>query len=445
MKRYLFFILIIASSLVSAQSPQGINYQAVVRNLDGNPIINKEIKIRVSILNESPSGNIIYREEHLMTTSLIGLINLTIGEGQNKFGQMESIEWGNKLKYIKVEYSEDSTNNYTLSNTSQLKSVPYALFAEKTNIKAGEGIKIDGNVIMNTGDLDNNSSNEIQNLSINGNSLSISNGNTVQLPTSGNNSMQILTTDEILSQSNKPQGTMILSSTNNSIYYYAGNNWYKLESTIQQNGNEVVVKDCLIAYYNFDEANGNDYNNEYNGTITGVVFSTDVNSKINTGKSASFNGNDRITISKNVLKNLNQGSITFWVKSSAEGTILFGDTQGSQSFVLRIASSNGKKILFYNENGSFFNYDMTQFFNNSWNHIAVTISSSQRKLYVNGIELEVVNNNQGMTGTSFGSGMLIGSRESISSWNLTGKLDNLRIYCKALTENEIKTIYNSGQ
>lgn len=253
----------IASNLVSAQSPQGINYQASVRNLDGNPIINKDIKVRVSILNESPTGSIVYREEHLAVTSITGLINLTIGEGQNKFGQFENIDWGNKLKYIKVEYSEDASNNYTLSNTTLLKSVPYALFAEKTNLKAGSGIKLEGNTISNIGDLDNDAENEIQNLSINGNILSISSGNSVQLPNSGGGSMQILTTDEILALTDKTQGTMILSSTNNSIYYYAGTSWYKLESTIQQNGNDVVVKDCLVAYYNFDNEDGTDYNNEY--------------------------------------------------------------------------------------------------------------------------------------------------------------------------------------
>lgn len=444
MKKYLFLFLMIASNLVSAQSPQGINYQAAVRSLDGNPIINKDIKARVSILNESPTGSIVYREEHLAVTTITGQINLTIGEGQNKFGQFENIDWGNKLKYIKVEYSEDASNNYTLSNTTLLKSVPYALFAEKTNLKAGSGIKLEGNTISNIGDLDNDAENEIQNLSINGNILSISSGNSVQLPNSGGGSMQILTTDEILALTDKTQGTMILSSSNNSIYYYAGTSWYKLESTIQQNGNDVVVKDCLVAYYNFDNEDGTDYNNEYNGTVNGVVFSSDVNSKINIGKSASFDGNDRITIPKNPLKNLTQGSVSFWIKSSAEGCIIFGDTKNSQAFQIRIHSNLGKKILWFNE-GSTFNYDLTPFFNNSWNHIIVTISSSERKLYANGVLLETMNNNQGMTGTNFGDGMLIGVRESFAAWSYTGKMDNLRIHCKPLTENEVKQIFNAGQ
>lgn len=184
--------------------------------------------------------------------------------------------------------------------------------------------------------------------------------------------------------------------------------------------------------------------NEYNGTVNGVVFSSDVNSKVNIGKSATFDGNDRITIPKNPLKNLTQGSVSFWIKSSAEGCIIFGDTKNSQAFQIRIHSNLGKKILWFNE-GSTFNYDMTPFFNNSWNHIVVTISSSERKLYANGELLETMNNNQGMTGTSFGDGMLIGVRESFAAWSYTGKIDNLRIHCRPLTENEVKQIFNAGQ
>ncbi|MBK7806929.1 MAG: LamG domain-containing protein [Saprospiraceae bacterium] len=445
MRKCLFLIFMIVSNFIVAQSPQGINYQAAVRKTDGKPIVNKDIKVRVNILNESSTGNIVYREEHTAVTSTLGLINLTIGEGYNKSGQFENIEWGNKLKYIKIEYSEDASNNYTLSNTTLLKSVPYALYAEKTNLKAGVGIKVDGSTISNTGDQDNDTQNEIQNLSINGNTLAISKGNSVQLPGSGTgSSMQILTTDEILALNNKPQGTMILSSTNNAIYYYAGSNWFKLESTIQQSGNDVVVNDCLVAYYNFDNDNGNDYNNEYNGTIKGVVFTTDVNSKINKGKSASFDGNDRITVAKNPLKDLTQGTISFWIKSSAAGNIIYGHTGTSQAFQIKIQSNLGKKQLWFNE-GSYFDYDITPYVNNSWNHLVVTISNSERKLYANGLLLETDSNNQGMTWTNLNNGMLIGERESWAAYSYTGKIDNLRIHCRPLTENEVKQIYNAGQ
>jgi hypothetical protein len=438
----LLFFVFFALTLF-AQVPQGINYQAAIRKIDGSPLSNKEIKIRLSILNQSNTGSIIYREEHLVTTSVNGLISLIIGTGQNTYGQFKEIKWGNGLKYIKIDYSEDGSNNYQLSNTTLINSVPYAFYAENTNIVGGIGILIDGNKIINIGDSDNDPNNENQQLNLDGTNLSISNGNTIQLP-NPTGILQIHTTSEILSFKDKPQGTMLLSSDNSCVYYYSGINWYKLEGVIQQNPNDIVVKDCLLAYYNFDKSDGSDYNGAYNGNINGVVFSTDVNGKINSGKSASFDGNDRITVPINPLKDLTQGTISFWIKSSATGIIIYGHTGLSTAFNISIFSNLGKKFVRFNES-AYFNYDVTQFLNNNWNHFAITISNTERKLYVNGNLLELQTSNQGMYGTKLNNGMLIGENEYGQAYSLVGKFDNLRIHCKALTDNEVRMIYNAGQ
>lgn len=443
MKNTLIFFVVLFSIKLFSQVPQGVNYQAILRKNDGTVISNTEIKIRISILNQSANGNVIYREEHLVLTGNNGLISLVIGSGNSTFGQFKDIAWNDGLKYIKMEYSDDGSNNYSLQNTSLINSVPYALYAENVNIVAGAGIKLDGNKIENIGDNDHDPKNEIQQLVLEGNKLTLSNANTIFLPNS-NFIIPINTTSEILSLKNIPQGTMMLSSDNASIYYFFGNNWYKIEGNLQLNSNEVVVNDCLIAYYNFDKNDASDFLETYNGNVNGIIFSNDVNTKINNGKSATFDGNDRITVPINPLKDLTQGTISFWMKSSASGIILYGHTGLSTAFQISIFTNLGKKFVRFNES-SYFNYDVTQFLNNNWNHFAVTISNTERKLYVNGNLLELQSSNQGMYGTKLNNGMLIGENEYGQSYSFIGKLDNIRIHCKALTDSEIKLIYNAGQ
>jgi hypothetical protein len=53
----LIFILAI-TTLTLAQSPQGINYQAVVRDAGGNELVNQSVSLRMTILEDNT--NIVY-------------------------------------------------------------------------------------------------------------------------------------------------------------------------------------------------------------------------------------------------------------------------------------------------------------------------------------------------------------------------------------------------
>ena len=77
-----------------AQPPQGINYQAVARNLEGQPLAEQNINVEFNILNEGPDGPIIYAESHLVQTNFLGLFQLTIGGGDVVVGNFSSIDWG---------------------------------------------------------------------------------------------------------------------------------------------------------------------------------------------------------------------------------------------------------------------------------------------------------------------------------------------------------------
>lgn len=148
MNRLLFtLILLVTVSVCSAQTPQALNYQAVARNANGLILPTTNLNIRFSILDGSPTGNVIYQETHATSTNNFGLFTLAIGKGIAVSGNFESIDWANGLRFLKVEIAPNGDNNYTLQGATQFLSVPYALYAERTNIKAGTGINITGNTI----------------------------------------------------------------------------------------------------------------------------------------------------------------------------------------------------------------------------------------------------------------------------------------------------------
>jgi hypothetical protein len=149
--RSLVSFLVVAILCLSgeAQVPQGINYQAVARNIQGQIIPAQNVNVRFSILDASPSGNILYQETHSSTTNNFGLFTLVIGKGSAVTGTFSGINWASGTdKFIKVEIAPQGGNNYELQNTTQLLSVPYALYSEKTRLIPGNAINItNGNTI----------------------------------------------------------------------------------------------------------------------------------------------------------------------------------------------------------------------------------------------------------------------------------------------------------
>ena len=167
LRLYLGLAILFSSFTVAAQAPEGINYQAVARDLNGNSLSNTMITVRFGILSGSANGTLEYEEEYLMvTTNDFGLFNLVIGGGVNTNNGIRAdfseIDWGSNAHFLRVE-----VNNEVLSNT-QLISVPYALYAKRSGnqFKAGPGIEILNNdSIVNIGDLSD--TNELQNLFVN--------------------------------------------------------------------------------------------------------------------------------------------------------------------------------------------------------------------------------------------------------------------------------------
>ena len=151
-----------------AQVPEGISYQAILRDLNGNVIQSRLVGMQISVLQGSPTGTAVYVETQAPTTNANGLISLEIGSGTVQTGSFASIDWANGPHFIKAETDPTGGTNYSLTGTSQLLSVPYALHAKTAQTLASPII-------------DNDTLNEIQSLSLNNDTLSLNKSNSVNL------------------------------------------------------------------------------------------------------------------------------------------------------------------------------------------------------------------------------------------------------------------------
>ena len=131
MKKLLLIVVGLFVSIVSmAQVPNLINYQAVVRDASGASIVSTSVGVQVSILVSSPTGLTAYSETHTPMTNQYGLMNFRIGEGTVTAGDFATIAWGSNDFYLQVEVDPLGGTAYTITSTSQLVAVPYALHAE---------------------------------------------------------------------------------------------------------------------------------------------------------------------------------------------------------------------------------------------------------------------------------------------------------------------------
>lgn len=142
MKKTITLLALLISIITFAQVPQGISYQAIALNSSGNPVVSSNVGVRLSVLDNSANGTILYSETQTKTTNAQGLFNLVIGQGTPSTGTFLTINWGTNSKFLKVEMDIAGGTNYVLVGTTQLLSVPYALAADSLVTSSGEGITL---------------------------------------------------------------------------------------------------------------------------------------------------------------------------------------------------------------------------------------------------------------------------------------------------------------
>ena len=168
MKKIVLLVIFVTIPLaiIYGQSPQSFNYQAVARDAMNQPIKSQAIGIRFSVLEGSATGTAMYVESHTPTTSELGIFSVRVGEGTVISGTFSSLDWGANSYWLQVEMDAAGGTNYLLMGANQLVSVPYALHAATVGDKE---------------DADADPLNELQELNLNGTTISITNGNSVDL------------------------------------------------------------------------------------------------------------------------------------------------------------------------------------------------------------------------------------------------------------------------
>ena len=137
-KIYSFLVAILLTNVVWAQVPQKMSYQAVVRDAANALKINQKVGIQISLLQGSVSGDAVYVETQAPTTNDNGLLSIEIGAGTVISGSLTTIDWSKGPYFIHTETDPTGGTNYTITGTSQLLSVPYALHAQTAESITGE-------------------------------------------------------------------------------------------------------------------------------------------------------------------------------------------------------------------------------------------------------------------------------------------------------------------
>ena len=207
-KLYTILVALFITATTFAQAPEKMSYQAVIRDSGGALVTNQAVGMQISILQTTATGTAVYAETQTPTANVNGLVTLEIGTGAVITGSFNSIEWDNGPYFIKTETDPTGGSNYTISGTSQLLSVPYALYAKTSGngsgpqgpqgIQGNDGVGIaqtlsqtgsdvtlsDGGGTVSVNDADADPTNELQTLSVSatGDILYLQNGGFVIIP-----------------------------------------------------------------------------------------------------------------------------------------------------------------------------------------------------------------------------------------------------------------------
>ena len=138
MKRIISITAALLITLCSwAQSPEKLSYQSVIRNAGNDLVVSTGVGMQISILQGSVSGASVYVETQTPSTNINGLVSIEIGTGTVVSGAFNLIDWSTGPYFIKTETDPAGGTTYTITGTSQLMSVPYALYAKTSGNGAG--------------------------------------------------------------------------------------------------------------------------------------------------------------------------------------------------------------------------------------------------------------------------------------------------------------------
>ncbi len=189
-KLYTLVAAICLSTYTFAQAPQKMTYQAVVRNTSNQLVTSASVGMKISVLQGSATGTVVYAETNSTATNANGLATVQIGGGTLLSGDFSTIDWSNGPYFLKTETDPTGGSTYTITGTTQLLSVPYALYAETSgsSTPGPQGPQGPQGPIGLTGP-QGPAGTDAQTLSLVGSTLSISGGNSVTLSSASGNTL----------------------------------------------------------------------------------------------------------------------------------------------------------------------------------------------------------------------------------------------------------------
>ncbi len=144
---FLFILSLLLAQNLAAQVPQGINYQAIVRD-GGIVMVNQTLDVQFTLHD---NGTTIYQETHTSaTTNSQGLLVLRIGMGTSQGIAFADVDWSTGPYSLRTEINKGT--GYVIISDHSLQSVPYALYAERAALPVGNGLAFSGDTLLNTGD-----------------------------------------------------------------------------------------------------------------------------------------------------------------------------------------------------------------------------------------------------------------------------------------------------
>jgi hypothetical protein len=210
------------------------------------------------------------------------------------------------------------------------------------------------------------------------------------------------------------------------------------------------LTDGLVAWWKFDGNTNDSSGNNLNGSNQGASLTTDKNGE--SGKAYSFNNSHISVAHSNLLNFTDSFSISLWVFSTNyisndwQEFLMKGSTNYTyRQYHMRPDKNTGRlQFIFYQSGTSFSSTSNTALENNKWSHVVGTLSNSQVNLYINGLNdsSRQFNNFSSVTSTSYG--LSIG-RLGTGGYYFNGKIDEVRMYDRALSALDVQALYQLGQ
>ena len=405
MKKTLFFLLI--SVGLNAQ----FNYQAIVKDGDGNPVTNNQVKFKFSLIYQSSTATPVYVEEHELVTPPDGVVNLSVGGGTVVNGTFSDLDWS-QIVFMKEEI--DTGNGYQDMGTRQVASVPVAEYAK------------------NAANLYYNNSNSQSSTSI------------------------VETTSVVSASAFIGDGSSLLWSQTSTQTLSD-----KINELISLNNvglPSYIPTDGLVAYYPFNGNANDESGNGNDGSVSGQVsLTSDISGVANSAYEFIVDGDagwgqpqGEISVPYNVSMNSNSLTLSALVyprekPGSYENraqTVLGRWANGTSNEAFRFWVDDDGGVMFnVRQNES---YKAGNILFEAWSHIAVTLDNRDLKIFINGslVGEHQFDSDINVNGNSpLNIGSLLSSNGTWYFWD--GYLDEIGYWNRALSSNEIKNLSSS--